>query len=279
MTPAIDIRGAWRIYETAAGYTTALRGVSLTVARGEFLAIMGPSGSGKSTLMNILGCLDRPTAGTYLLEGIDVTELFEDDLAHVRASRLGFVFQSFNLLPRATVLRNVMLPLVYSDLPPRERELAAWRALRSVGLPEEHYLHRSNELSGGQMQRVAIARALVNDPAIIFADEPTGNLDTATGEMVMRTFRRMQRRGKTIVLITHDAEVAAWADRTVHIRDGKLFSDEEERRYLAGLAARETAAAAEKDGAPAGADVTTPLSPATPGPSARRALLLGVPAL
>ena len=279
MTPAIDIRGAWRIYETAAGYTTALRGVSLTVARGEFLAIMGPSGSGKSTLMNILGCLDRPTAGTYLLEGIDVTELSEDDLALVRASRLGFVFQSFNLLPRATVLRNVMLPLVYSDLPPRERELAAWRALRSVGLPEEHYLHRSNELSGGQMQRVAIARALVNDPAIIFADEPTGNLDTATGEMVMRTFRRMQRRGKTIVLITHDAEVAAWADRTVHIRDGKLFSDEEERRYLAGLAARETAAAAEKDNAPASADVTTPLSPAAPGPSARRALLLGVPAL
>ena len=164
MTPAIDIRGAWRIYETAAGYTPALRGVSLTVARGEFLAIMGPSGSGKSTLMNILGCLDRPTAGTYLLEGIDVTELSEDDLAHVRASRLGFVFQSFNLLPRATVLRNVMLPLVYSDLPPRDRELAAWRALRSVGLPEEHYLHRSNELSGGQMQRVAIARALVNDP-------------------------------------------------------------------------------------------------------------------
>ena len=279
MTPAIDIRGAWRIYETDAGYTPALRGVTLSVARGEFLAIMGPSGSGKSTLMNILGCLDRPTSGTYLLEGIDVTELSEADLAHVRASRLGFVFQSFNLLPRATVLRNVMLPLVYSDTPPRDRELAAWRALRSVGLPEEHYLHRSNELSGGQMQRVAIARALVNDPAIIFADEPTGNLDTATGEMVMRTFRRMQRRGKTIVLITHDAEVAAWADRTVHIRDGKLFSDEEERRYLAGLAARETAAAAEKDDAHAGANETTPLSPAAPDPSARRAPLLGVPAL
>ena len=279
MTPAIDIRGAWRIYETAAGYTPALRGVSLTVARGEFLAIMGPSGSGKSTLMNILGCLGRPAAGTYLLGGIDVTELSEDDLAHVRASRLGFVFQSFNLLPRATVLRNVMLPLVYSDLPPRDRELAAWRALRSVGLPEEHYLHRSNELSGGQMQRVAIARALVNDPAIIFADEPTGNLDTATGEMVMRTFRRMQARGKTIVLITHAADVAAWADRTVHIRDGKLFSDEEERRYLADLAARDAAASIEKDGAPDSANETTSLSPAAPGPSARRALLLGVPAL
>ena len=286
MTPAIDIQRAWRIYETAAGYTPALRGVSLTVARGEFLAIMGPSGSGKSTLMNILGCLDRPTAGSYRLEGIDVTELSEDDLAHVRASRLGFVFQSFNLLPRATVLRNVMLPLVYSDLPPRERELAAWRALRSVGLPEEHYLHRSNELSGGQMQRVAIARALVNDPSIIFADEPTGNLDTATGEMVMRTFRRMQRRGKTIVLITHDPEVAAWADRTVHIRDGKLFSDEEERRYLAELAEREERG--EKGGDAAGADAAAtapsatsagPRSFSSAAPSSRRARLLGVPAL
>lgn len=286
MTPAIDIQRAWRIYETAAGYTPALRGVSLTVARGEFLAIMGPSGSGKSTLMNILGCLDRPTAGSYRLEGIDVTELSEDDLAHVRASRLGFVFQSFNLLPRATVLRNVMLPLVYSDLPPRDRELAAWRALRSVGLPEEHYLHRSNELSGGQMQRVAIARALVNDPSIIFADEPTGNLDTATGEMVMRTFRRMQQRGKTIVLITHDPEVAAWADRTVHIRDGKLFSDEEERRYLAELAEREERG--EKDGDAASADATAaapsatsagPRSFSSAAPSSRRARLLGVPAL
>ncbi|WP_273395250.1 ABC transporter ATP-binding protein [Thermophilibacter mediterraneus] len=286
MTPAIDIQRAWRIYETAAGYTPALRGVSLTVARGEFLAIMGPSGSGKSTLMNILGCLDRPTAGSYRLEGIDVTELSEDDLAHVRASRLGFVFQSFNLLPRATVLRNVMLPLVYSDLPPRDRELAAWRALRSVGLPEEHYLHRSNELSGGQMQRVAIARALVNDPSIIFADEPTGNLDTATGEMVMRTFRRMQRRGKTIVLITHDPEVAAWADRTVHIRDGKLFSDEEERRYLAELAEREERG--EKGGDAAGADAAAtapsatsagPRSFSSAAPSSRRARLLGVPAL
>ena len=286
MSAVIDVRGLWRIYETAAGHTTALRGVSLQVARGEFLAIMGPSGSGKSTLMNILGCLDRPTAGSYRLEGVEVSELTEDDLAHVRSSRLGFVFQSFNLLPRATVLRNVMLPLVYSDAPARDRELAAWRALRSVGLPEEHYLHRSNELSGGQMQRVAIARALVNDPSIIFADEPTGNLDTATGEMVMRTFRRMQRRGKTIVLITHDPEVAAWADRTVHIRDGKLFSDEEERRYLAELAEREERG--EKGGDAAGADATAtepsatsagPRSFSPAAPSARRARLLGVPAL
>ncbi|QOY61106.1 ABC transporter ATP-binding protein [Thermophilibacter immobilis] len=236
MTPVIDVQGAYRIYETAAGFTPALRGVSLSVARGEFLAIMGPSGSGKSTLMNILGCLDKPTTGFYRLEGLEVSELSDDDLATVRSTRLGFVFQSFNLLPRTTVLRNVMLPLIYSDVPVRDRELRAWRALRSVGLPEEHYLHHSNELSGGQMQRVAIARALVNDPALVLADEPTGNLDTTTGEMVMGTFRRLQRRGKTIVVITHDAEVAAWADRTVHIRDGRLLSDEEERAYLARLA-------------------------------------------
>ena len=280
MTPAIDIQGVWRIYETAAGYTTALRGVSLTVERGEFLAIMGPSGSGKSTLMNVLGCLDRPTVGTYRLEGIDVSELSEDDLAHVRSSRLGFVFQSFNLLPRATVLRNVMLPLVYSDLPARERELRAWQALRSVDLPEEHYLHRSNELSGGQMQRVAIARALVSDPSIILADEPTGNLDTATGEMVMRTFRRLQRRGRTIVLITHDAQVAAWADRTVHIRDGRLFSDDEERRYLEELAARKAAQReAEKSGAAGGSNDAASFSTAGSAASARRARLLGVPCL
>lgn len=271
MSAVIDVRGLWRIYETAAGHTTALRGVSLQVARGEFLAIMGPSGSGKSTLMNTLGCLDRPTAGSYRLEGVEVSELSEDDLAHVRSSRLGFVFQSFNLLPRATVLRNVMLPLVYSDRPVRDRELAAWRALRSVGLPEEHYLHRSNELSGGQMQRVAIARALVNDPAIILADEPTGNLDTATGEMVMRTFQRMQRRGKTVILITHDPEVAAWADRTVHIRDGRLFSDEEERAYLAGLARVEEGAGEEGEGAGP--------SPSSSAAQKNRSRLLGVPCL
>lgn len=265
---AVDLH---RIYESASGYTHALRGVSLTVEQGEFLAIMGPSGSGKSTLMNTLGCLDRPTAGSYRLEGVEVSELSEDDLAHVRSSRLGFVFQSFNLLPRATVLRNVMLPLVYSDRPVRDRELAAWRALRSVGLPEEHYLHRSNELSGGQMQRVAIARALVNDPAIILADEPTGNLDTATGEMVMRTFQRMQRRGKTIILITHDPEVAAWADRTVHIRDGRLFSDEEERAYLAGLARVEEGRG--EEGEAAGT------SPSSSAAQKNRSRLLGVPCL
>jgi putative ABC transport system ATP-binding protein len=231
--PVIDIRRIHRFYETEAGLTHALRGVSLTVDRGEFLAIMGPSGSGKSTLMNILGCLDSPTSGTYRLEGVEVSSLDDDDLAEIRATRLGFVFQSFNLLPRATVLRNVMLPLVYSDVPRAEREWRAWKALKSVDLPEEYYEHKSNELSGGQMQRVAIARALVNDPALILADEPTGNLDSATSEMVLQTFARMKERGKTIVLITHDPEVAAWADRTVHIRDGRLLTDEQERAFTA----------------------------------------------
>ena len=231
--PVIDIRHIHRIYETEAGLTHALRGVSLTVERGEFLAIMGPSGSGKSTLMNILGCLDSPTSGSYRLEGLEVSTLDDDDLAEIRATRLGFVFQSFNLLPRATVLRNVMLPLVYSNVPRAEREWRAWKALKSVDLPEEYYEHKSNELSGGQMQRVAIARALVNDPALILADEPTGNLDSATSEMVLQTFARMKERGKTIVLITHDPEVATWADRTVHIRDGKLLTDEQERAFTA----------------------------------------------
>lgn len=230
--PVIDVRDVHRIYETPAGLTHALRGVSLSVERGEFLCIMGPSGSGKSTLMNILGCLDVPTSGSYLLEGIDVSKLDDDELAEIRATRLGFVFQSFNLLPRATVLRNVMLPLLYSHVPPAERELRAWKALAAVALPEQYYEHRSNELSGGQVQRVAIARALVNDPALILADEPTGNLDSATGDMVLRTFSALRDQGKTIVLITHDPEVAQWADRTVHIRDGRLLTDAEERAFV-----------------------------------------------
>ncbi len=233
MPAVIDIRGVHRIYESAAGYTHALKGVTLRVERGEFLCVMGPSGSGKSTLMNTLGCLDTPTSGTYRLEGVDVSTLTDDELAELRATRLGFVFQSYNLLPRATVLRNVMLPLVYSDCPVSQREQLARKALASVSLPEQYFDHRSNELSGGQMQRVAIARALVNDPAVILADEPTGNLDTATGNMVLRTFRRLRDKGKTIVLITHDAEVADWADRTVHIRDGRLLTDEQERALQA----------------------------------------------
>ena len=242
MSKVIEVHKLHRIYETAAGLTHALRGVSLTVEKGEFLCIMGPSGSGKSTLMNILGCLDTPTSGSYKLEGLEVADLSDDDLAEIRATRLGFVFQSFNLLPRTTVLRNVMLPLIYSDIPAKERELRAWKALRSVGLPEEYYEHKSNELSGGQVQRVAIARALVNDPAVIFADEPTGNLDSATSEMVLNTFKSMQERGKTIVLITHDPETAFWADRVVHIRDGRLLTDEQEKEFVRQHAAQSTTA-------------------------------------
>ncbi len=222
-TPVIDVNGVHRIFETDAGMNHVLRNVSLRVERGEFVAIMGPSGSGKSTLMNILGLLDRPTTGHYLLEGLDVATLSDNDLSFVRGRRIGFVFQSFNLLPRATVLRNVMLPLVYGDVPPREREARAVRALQAVSLPVDHYDHLTNELSGGQMQRVAIARALVCDPAIVLADEPTGNLDSATGEMVMRTFERLRDGGKTIVLITHDAKVAARADRALHMLDGRLW--------------------------------------------------------
>ena len=225
----LELKNVYKIY----GDLHALDDVSVTIDEGEWVAIMGPSGSGKSTLMNILGCLDSPTSGSYRLEGLEVSTLDDDDLAEIRATRLGFVFQSFNLLPRATVLRNVMLPLVYSDVPRAEREWRAWKALKSVDLPEEYYEHKSNELSGGQMQRVAIARALVNDPALILADEPTGNLDSATSEMVLQTFARMKERGKTIVLITHDPEVATWADRTVHIRDGKLLTDEQERAFTA----------------------------------------------
>ncbi len=224
----IDGRNLHRIYESAAGEFHALKGVSLQVKRGEFVAIMGPSGSGKSTLMNLLGCLDTPTYGQYFLEGIDVALYTDEELAEVRSHRLGFVFQSFNLLPRATVLRNVMLPLVYAKVPLAEREERAARALTMAGIGPELYDHKSNEISGGQMQRVAIARALVNDPALILADEPTGNLDSTTGEMVLDTFRRLRDQGSTIVLITHDIDVALHADRALQIKDGKLYQGPQE---------------------------------------------------
>ena len=224
--PVIDIRGIHRIFESDAGFAHVLHNITFSVQQGEFVAITGPSGSGKSTLMNILGCLDTPTSGTYLLEGLNVAELDDDELAEVRATRIGFVFQSFNLLPRMSVLDNVMLPLAYTQAPRFQREMMAVHALQAVGLPVGHYDHRTNELSGGQMQRVAIARALVNDPAIILADEPTGNLDSHTGRMVLETFHRLKDTGKTIVLITHDSHVAAEADRIVSIRDGRLYHED-----------------------------------------------------
>ena len=225
-TRVITLRHVHRIFESEAGYAHILHNINFHVDKGEFVAIIGPSGSGKSTLMNILGCLDTPTSGKYTLEGLDVSQLTSDELAELRATRIGFVFQSFNLLPRVSVLDNVMLPLMYTHTPRSEREKLAFHALHSVALPIDHYDHMTNELSGGQMQRVAIARALVNDPAIILADEPTGNLDSKTGAMVLDTFKKLKDLGKTIVLITHDPRVASQADRVVTIRDGRLFDSD-----------------------------------------------------
>jgi len=216
-----------KLYRNGDNETLALRGASFVIDDGEFVAIMGPSGSGKSTLMHILGLLDSPSSGSYRLDGKDVSSLSEDELADVRIRKIGFVFQSFNLLPRASVIRNVMLPLVYEGVLEAERLPRVEAALRAVEFPEERWTHLSNQLSGGQMQRVAIARALVNDPALILADEPTGNLDTKTGALVLAAFQKLNReKGHTIILITHEPEVAAHADRIISIRDGEIVSDE-----------------------------------------------------
>ncbi len=220
-----------KVYGSGDNQTVALDNVSFVIKEGEFVAIMGPSGSGKSTLMHILGALDNPTSGSYYLDGHDVSILSEDELSVIRKEKIGFVFQAFNLLPRATVLRNVMLPLIYGEVPKDQRKKIAEEALRAVQLTEDRWDHYSNEISGGQMQRVAIARALVNDPSLILADEPTGNLDTKTGDFVLDTFRRLNReKGHTIVLITHEDEVAAFADRTIVIRDGHLVEDRQNRK-------------------------------------------------
>lgn len=214
-------------YQMGETQTTALKGVSFVIQDGEFVAIMGPSGSGKSTLMHIIGCLDTPTSGTYFLDNADVSKLSDNELADIRNQKIGFVFQSFNLLPRASVLRNVALPLVYAGVDPVEREKKAASALMSAAFPEKFWQHAPNQLSGGMMQRVAIARALVNNPSLVLADEPTGNLDTKTGEIVLDTFQRLHtEEGHTIVLITHEPYVAEHAERIIHIRDGEIVSDE-----------------------------------------------------
>jgi putative ABC transport system ATP-binding protein len=223
----IECKNITKIYKTGAGETPALKKVSFEIKDGEFLAIMGPSGSGKSTLMHILGALDSPTEGIYFMDSRDVSKLSDDELADIRKNKIGFVFQSYNLLPRATVLRNVMLPLVYAGIPSEQREKKAKTALQNAGLAESHFYHFSNQLSGGQMQRVAIARALVNNPSLILADEPTGNLDTKTGEIVLDTFQKLNKeQNRTIVLITHERYVAEHADRIIHIRDGVIVKDE-----------------------------------------------------
>jgi len=222
----IEIKDVTKSYKTGDVEFQALKGVSFKIADGEFVAIMGPSGSGKSTLMHILGALDTPTSGTYFLDDKDVSQFTDDELADIRKEKIGFVFQAFNLLPRATVLRNVMLPLVYAGIETGERKNRAEGALHAAGLDESHFNHLSNQLSGGQIQRVAIARALVNNPTLILADEPTGNLDSKTGEVVLGTFEKLNREhGRTIILITHEHDVAEHADRIITLKDGNIISD------------------------------------------------------
>ncbi len=221
----IHAQDLWRTYVMGTEEIHALRGVSFEVKPNEYLAVMGPSGSGKSTLMNLIGCLDTPTRGTYILRGKVVSQMNDDELAAVRNREIGFVFQTFNLLPRATALHNVELPLVYAGVPKEERLERARHSLAAVDLGDR-VNHRPNELSGGQRQRVAVARALVMGPSILLADEPTGNLDSATGEDIMRLFDKLHRDGHTIILVTHEHDIAAHANRTIHIRDGRIESDE-----------------------------------------------------
>ncbi|MBD5633469.1 MAG: ABC transporter ATP-binding protein [Candidatus Eremiobacteraeota bacterium] len=222
---AIAIRDVTKTYKTGALEVQALRGVSFTVERGEYVAIMGPSGSGKSTLMNLIGCLDRPTAGTYELDGTDVGTLDDNALAAIRLRKLGFVFQGFNLLARTNAIKNVALPLFYAGISQRERERTAGRVLAEVGLGDRGS-HKPNELSGGQQQRVAIARALVNDPAVLLADEPTGNLDSQTSDEIMALFEKLSDSGRTIIMVTHDPDTARHAKRIIRVRDGRIVADE-----------------------------------------------------
>ncbi|MCK4918343.1 MAG: ABC transporter ATP-binding protein [Candidatus Pacebacteria bacterium] len=221
----IECKNLTKIYKTGNTETRALWDVSFKIKEGEFVAIIGPSGSGKSTLMHMLGALDTPTSGEYFLDGNDVSNFSDDELAVIRKKKIGFVFQAFNLLPRASVLRNIYLPLVYEEIPREKRYEMADKALKNAGLDKEHYNHLSNQLSGGQMQRVAIARALVNNPALILADEPTGNLDSKTGEVILDTFKKLNKEGRTIILITHEKYIAEHADRVITIKDGEIEND------------------------------------------------------
>jgi len=220
----IDTQDIWKTYVMGSEEIHALRGLTIGIERGEYVAIMGPSGSGKSTLMNLIGCLDTPSKGSYLLNGKQVSQMNDNELARIRNQEIGFVFQTFNLLPRATALQNVELPLVYGGVQGKDRMQRARAALDKVELTSRMG-HRPNELSGGQRQRVAIARALVNNPSILLADEPTGNPDSKTGNEIMALFARLHEAGNTIVLVTHEAEIAAYAHRTIHIRDGKVEKD------------------------------------------------------
>jgi putative ABC transport system ATP-binding protein len=221
----IECKDICKTYKNGDVETQAVCGISFKIEKGEFVAIIGPSGSGKSTLMHILGALDTPTSGQYFLEGKEVSKLSEDELSDLRREKIGFVFQSFNLLPRTSVMRNVMLPLLYSDTSTKQREERARAALQYAGLEKDKFNNLSNQLSGGQMQRVAIARALINNPSILMADEPTGNLDTKTSAVVMKTFQELNQQGHTIVIITHEMEVAEYAGRIISIRDGAIESD------------------------------------------------------
>ena len=224
----IQTEDLWKTYEMGAEQLHALRGVNIEIQKGEYVAIMGPSGSGKSTLMNLIGCLDTPTKGSYWLAGRLVSQLNDDELAHIRNKEIGFVFQTFNLLPRATALHNVELPLIYNGTPAAERLERAKKVLAQVDL-SERMMHKPNELSGGQRQRVAIARALVNHPSILLADEPTGNLDSATGDEIMALFATLHEKGNTIIVVTHEPDIALHAHRVIRLRDGKIEHDERTR--------------------------------------------------